>query len=266
MNPYLFMTKSVDGTANNRLEKVISNKEDNRSEFYKKVIEIYKTSWKDPEWIEWYEARYNSLFERKAELAIGAGPITIFTLDCQAPAVVGQGQSSVLETHVSLHPVYGFPYFPGTAIKGAASHYCHQILGRENSSYLQDGAYYKMLFGDNDQSAVIHYEDAWPTPASAERVLTLDVLTPHHRKYQNMQSDIDGNFRSERPEDAPRDDDSPVPIHFLAVQGSFSFRLELDPIAEGVEDWLPVAERIVKAALGSLGLGGKTSSGYGLFA
>ena len=56
---------------------------------------------------------------------------------------------------------------------------------------------------------MIHYFDAFPivemNKNENKKLVEIDVLTPHHQKYN------DGA------KDAPRDDDDPVPVHYLIV-------------------------------------------------
>lgn len=265
MNVYLFMTKSVDGTSANRVAKMLSNEVETRSDFYKAVVKWHEELWEDENYQEWYIAQYRKRFEKSQDKQALSRKEAVFTKTCQSRIVIGQGQPSVLETHTTLHPIYGFPYLPGTAIKGMAAHYCHQELGEQNSDFQMDGSYYPILFGDFNQAAAIQYEDAWLEPKAVKNALCCDVLTPHHRNYQQLQIDSDGNSGKAGLKNAPRDDDSPNPVPFLAVAGSFTFKLTLNPEAYGMEEWLPIAERIVKAALVRRGLGGKTSASYGIF-
>ena len=180
-----------------------------------------------------------------------------------ARLVVGLGSESVLETGLRLHHTYGVPIIPGSALKGLASHYCHDVWGQrqleapaeENRRLRRDGTYHRLLFGTTDDGGVITFHDAWLTPASlGDGALRLDVMTPHHPKWQINEA-------------PPTDFDNPVPVSFLSVAGTFEVRLSWSgPAAipsDQAESWTSVTMTIVEEALAEWGVGGKTSSGYG---
>jgi hypothetical protein len=79
-------------------------------------------------------------------------------------------------------------------------------------------------------------------------------MTPHHPKWQ----------MNEAP---PSDFDSPNPVSFLSVAGSFDLRLSWSGPAETPPEqakaWTELAMEILCEALSEWGVGGKTSSGYG---
>jgi CRISPR-associated protein Cmr6 len=58
---------------------------------------------------------------------------TIFTLYAQSRVVIGLGSKGTLEMRMTLHRTYGFPYIPGSALKGLARtqaiHTLGEILG-----------------------------------------------------------------------------------------------------------------------------------------
>jgi CRISPR-associated protein Cmr6 len=169
--------------------------------------------------------------------------------------IIGLGSANVLEVGIRLHHTYGLPFIPGSALKGLASHYCGSVWGpTEGYSLFQKGKdFHRLLFGATDDPGVIHFHDAWILPQSvAEGCLLLDVMTPHHPNWQ-----IDKK--------APTDCDSPTPIPFLSVAGSFRVTViwggpAADPQAE---NWTNLAFTLLKEALQEWGVGGKTSSGYG---
>jgi CRISPR-associated protein Cmr6 len=173
--------------------------------------------------------------------------------------VVGLGTASVLETGLRLHHTYGTPLIPGSALKGLAAHYCHKAWGArdnpsapdENLKFRRGGAHHALLFGTTDDGGVITFHDAWIRPDSLKDALWLDIVTPHHRKWQINRS-------------APTDYDSPVPVSYLSVAGTFDFRLSWSgPFSPQAQPWTTLALTILREALATCGVGGKTSSGYG---
>ena len=204
--------------------------------------------------------------------------------------IVGLGTENVLETGIRLHHTYGMPILPGSALKGLAAHYCGQVWGErdsespsENAFHFRSarqedkksnrkaepaGKYHNLLFGTTDESGCIIFHDGWFVPDSESEPLKLDVMTPHHSGWNNV----------ENPE-PPTDFDSPIPVPFLSVAGRFhvavswcgpedydksvswtemTFGLLLDALCGPVD---PETKQRVSAA--AFGIGGKTTSGYG---
>ncbi len=177
--------------------------------------------------------------------------------------VVGLGSENVLETGLRLQHTYGVPLIPGSALKGLASHYCHDVWGQrhveappeENRLFRRDGSHHRLLFGTTDDGGVIMFHDALLTPASlSDGALRLDVMTPHHAQWQTNEA-------------PPTDFDSPFPVSFLSVAGTFDVRLSWSgPTAtplDQAQSWTTLAMKLLQEALAEWGVGGKTSSGYG---
>jgi CRISPR-associated protein Cmr6 len=177
--------------------------------------------------------------------------------------VVGLGTENVLEAGLRLHHTYGIPTIPGSALKGLAAHYCHDVWGQRHDAEAPDssldfrrgGRYHSLLFGTTDDAGAIVFHDAWITPESlAGGALCLDVMTPHHPTWQTNDA-------------APTDFDSPVPVSFLSMSGTFDVRVSwsgpADTLPAQAEAWTELAMTLLKAALAERGVGGKTRSGYG---
>src|SRR5579883_428883 len=209
---------------------------------------------------------------RQWERSSAAGtPFRSERLTTASRLIVGLGLENVLETGLRLHHTYGVPIVPGSALKGLASHYCDEVWGQrhlgdnapqENKRFRRkrpadevEGDYHRLLFGTTEDGGVITFHDAWIVPESLDDgALRLDVMTPHHPKWQT----------SEAP---PTDFDSPVPVSFLSVAGTFDVRLSWSGPADiprgKAEAWIALAMEILREALAEWGVGGKTSSGYG---
>ncbi len=178
--------------------------------------------------------------------------------------IVGLGSENVLETGIRLHHTYGVPLIPGSALKGLASHYCHEVWGqgkktegiaKDNEPFQRGGEFHRIAFGTTKDGGLVTFHDAWITPASLrDGSLRLDVMTPHHPKWQTNEA-------------PPTDFDSPVPVSFLSVAGTFRVRLSWSgPVEYPVEQakiWTNRTLEILLQALAEWGIGGKTSSGYG---
>ncbi len=154
---------------------------------------------------------------------------------------IGLGGTSVLETSATLHHTFGVPFIPGTALKGLAANYTRQYLGRE---WVKDSIPYEILFGSTENAGHVHFFDALPLPGK-NHVLP-DILTVHHGPYYKNEKNA-----------PPADWDQPTPVPFLSVQGTFLCALS------GPQEWVDAAFNILTLALFNLGIGAKTSSGYG---
>ncbi|KAF0250374.1 MAG: Cmr6 family CRISPR-associated RAMP protein [bacterium] len=162
---------------------------------------------------------------------------------------IGLGDESVLETSIKLHHTYGIPYIPGSALKGLAASYVRQHLGEQ---WAKDKEAYRTLFGttkdpETEQAGYVTFFDALYIPDTVynKQPLHADVITVHHPKYyQNEDA-------------APADWDQTNPISFLTATGEYLIALA------GPKEWVESAFDILKLALKELGIGAKTSSGYG---
>jgi len=177
--------------------------------------------------------------------------------------ILGLGSESVLEAGIRLHHTYGLPVLPGTALKGLASSYCHEVWGRDDAGFRGRGgpdddgigSHYHVLFGDQDQAGRIVFHDGWLDPAvldQEEGPLVHDVLTPHHQEYYGSEGD--------KP---PTDFDDPRPVRYLSVTGRFMLAVSCPIAVDEAQGWADLALDLLLEALKHRGLGGKTSSGYG---
>jgi CRISPR-associated protein Cmr6 len=223
----------------------------------------------NPEVRQLYQVAFNRWKQSLPELTATTELQTVGRL------IVGLGSENVLETGITLHHTYGMPWIPGSALKGLAAHYCHQVWGEQQPKFKKptpeedqayrkwlDGKgpkpednYHRLLFGTTDESGCIIFHDGWFVPDSEKEPLKLDVMTPHHTAWNNV----------ENPE-PPTDFDSPTPVPFLSVSGKFLIAVSwCGPTSDQAVSWRDFAMNCLRDALFHWGIGGKTSSGYGLF-
>ena len=167
---------------------------------------------------------------------------------------VGLGAESVLETSICLHRTYGVPYIPGSALKGLAASYTRLYLD-EDERWKKEGAYYKVIFGNTDEAGYITFFDALYVPPARgheRQVLYPDIITVHHAEYYQGKQGA-----------APLDSDNPTPIPFLSATGTYLVALAAPPDMPQPEAWINITFSILEKALAELGIGAKTSSGYG---
>ncbi|SRR5579875_3231258 len=169
-------------------------------------------------------------------------PPTLFERTSTGRVIVGLGGPSPLETDMTLHHVYGLPYLPGSALKGMTCAYAtHMNVPLKDMS---------RIFGETTGSGTVIFFDAIP---GENLTLDLDIMNPHYPNYYQGS-------------DPPSDDQSPRPIFFLTVKNStFHFAVAPRPGALGNEGDAGQAAKWLGDALASEGIGGKTSSGYGVF-
>jgi CRISPR-associated protein Cmr6 len=158
---------------------------------------------------------------------------------------IGLGDESVIETAVTLHRTYGVPYIPGSALKGLTASFARRYLN--NPAWQPDKEAYKILFGSTQEAGFITFFDALYVPGSGHQGHTLasDVITVHHSAYYQ-----DGA-------EAPADWDNPNPVSFLSAIGRYLIALS------GPSLWVNATFHILELALTEIGVGAKTSSGYG---
>jgi CRISPR-associated protein Cmr6 len=170
-----------------------------------------------------------------------------FSMRTDGRVTVGLGAESVLETSIRLHRVYGFPIIPGSALKGLARSYAELVEDRDESDET-----FAAVFGKSPPDAragqVIFFDAIPANPANLK--LELDVMNPHYSQYYQGGTT------------PPADYLNPVPVPFLTIAPGSEF---LFAVASPNEDWAHRAQAWLKAGLQEMGIGGKTTAGYGLW-
>jgi len=161
--------------------------------------------------------------------------------------VVGLGGTHPAETSMTLHHIYGIPYIPGSAVKGATRHW---IIFKDFNEKVEDfekNDEFKKIFGDQSEAGKIIFLDAYPIN---EIKLSIDIINPHYPDYYT-------NPKS----NPPADWQSPTPIKFLTIKDTkFKFHL-----LSKDENLLKKAYEWLKDAITNYGVGAKTTSGNGIF-
>src|SRR6266496_2290655 len=194
-------------------------------------------------------------FYRRWEYMLASVDVKTRIARAKGRMIVGLGDESVLETSIALHHTYGVPYIPGSALKGLAASYARQRLGEP---WRKGDWAYNVIFGDTDNAGFITFFDALlhidpdsdPDQPGAS-VLRRDTITVHHPDYYQGKKDA-----------TPSDWDSPTPIPFLSATGKYLIALAA-PDLEDASPWITRTFKILRYALEEMGIGAKTSSGYG---
>lgn len=205
--------------------------------------------------------------------------------------LVGHGNPSASDVGITIHHTWGVPVIPGSALKGLLAHYIDAVYGPDQPNVAPwdshqperapfqgvtwdrhrllrgPGEAYRALFGapeaEEDQLAAargypagaiagcVHFHDALYDPDSpgADKPYADDILTVHQKTYYASSG---ANW--------PNDYDAPNPVAFLTVRPNVAFQLVLT----GPPEWTELADKLLRAALASWGVGGKTAAGYGV--
>ena len=214
---------------------------------------------------------------RHHQLLNHAGAL-VYTASPQSRCIVGLGTKGMLEVGIRLHHLYGFPIIPGSALKGVArAHALITIPSKvddknlspshleaaiekyaerkakakaEHKPFTENPDYEPFLavFGAQQGAGAAIFFDALPEQVSLE----VDIMNVHYPDYYNASGK----------HTPPADYFSPTPINFLTVgkESRFIFGVTARDAAlrQLAWDWL-------RAGLETMGVGAKTTSGYGVF-
>ncbi len=183
-----------------------------------------------------------------ASLKSSGWHVESFNATSESRLIIGLGGTSVIETGMTLHPLYGFPYLPGSGLKGLARAYAEIVEVAPKEELLE-------IFGSedkdphnvaNNRQGKVFFMDGLPLSFPK---LELDIMNPHYSEY----------YQGNKP---PADYLNPVPVTFLAVAAGQKFSFAVysrdKSLTEKAKAWLI-------GGLTELGAGGKTNVGYGYF-
>ena len=165
--------------------------------------------------------------------------------------VVGLGQESIYETSITLHRNYSVPFIPGSAVKGTVYHYAKEYKNLSATEIIE-------IFGNQNKKGKVIFFDALAIIEQNANFLVLDVMNVHYKPYYEA-SEVELKKNKEK---APGDWHSPVPIFFLAVEKGTKFRF---CVASKSQELAEKAMELLKEAVKNIGIGAKTSAGYGYF-
>ncbi|WP_270165788.1 type III-B CRISPR module RAMP protein Cmr6 [Paenibacillus sp. SYP-B4298] len=177
--------------------------------------------------------------------------------------VHGLGSSHVRENGITIHPIYGVPYIPGSSIKGVMRHWFIDAMleGKQDNikNNSLEASIGQALFGTEELEGAIQFYDVYLYDGLTLRP---DVLTPHFSDYYGAKKE-------------PTDRLFPVPNVFYGVKinsaqlvfvtDSTKLQQLADHVKFSVEQMKQLLIKWVSAAMQEVGIGGKSSSGYGLF-
>jgi CRISPR-associated protein Cmr6 len=199
---------------------------------------------------------------RAALRALAAsGQLSVVTLVVRpmGAVVTGTGAGGVRNVGIELHGTYGWPVLPGTALKGAA----HSFARDETETHDDTVAavFGAPPSGGDDglaRAGAVTFLDTLPGPGGV--AVGEHVLTPHTRGYRIGGDDDEADADAASGPKPPGEYLNPVPIPFLVLtDGVFHIHLV------GPQPEVGQAAALLAEALSEIGLGAKTTSGYGYF-
>jgi len=156
--------------------------------------------------------------------------------------IIGLGQESVYETSITLHRNYSVPLIPGSAVKGTVYHYVKEYKDLPTVEITE-------IFGTQNKKGKVIFFDALPVIEQNTNFLVLDIMNVHYKPYYEK-GEIPGDWHN------------PVPIFFLAVEKGTKFKFY---VASKNKELAEMAMELLKEAVKKIGIGAKTSAGYGYF-
>lgn len=193
--------------------------------------------------------------------------------------IVDAASGTVDHANLCLHPHFGVPMIPGSAVKGATRHFLweqwNEAVG-EGKKVKADllVALFGYPTGDDglDEWCLQHLSEKTCDEKGKKRALAgkitffaampcghapleVDVLTCHHMAYYSPTKD----------KKVATDDEEPNPQFFPAVKKGASFEFVVCPTSRGTQAMAQQAMGLLQQALETNGIGAKTAAGYGWF-
>lgn len=209
----------------------------------------------------------------------GNPSFTTLAASVEGRLYTGLPLGGTLETGASIHHTYGMPMLPGSSVKGAVRSYTEHLFAELDVNgdlqFIKSDNINKLLIQEDKQKVIdilfgkdsdeiddadagyLIWHDAWWIPKTDDKGNMLsgdmykpfinEVVTVHHQAYYSGEAN------------EALDMENPIPNQQLAIQGSFYFAIE------GDKQWADLAKALLQKMLENVGIGSKTSSGYGYF-
>jgi CRISPR-associated protein Cmr6 len=182
-----------------------------------------------------------------------------------SPLLAGLGRWNPTGLGFTLDRFTGCPYVPGSSVKGLLREAAKLAARGEIEELRSDATFWaeqwQPMFGrdpgtigEGPERGLLCVFDAYPTKWPK---LEVDVLTPHQ-----------GDYYTGSASSPPADWNDPIPVHFLRLAAGEKLAFWFAPRRGSAlsENVVTKIETLLVVALDWIGLGGKTSSGYGWFA
>lgn len=193
--------------------------------------------------------------------------------------IVNQAGGIIGNAGLCLHRHFGYPYIPGSAVKGCARHaaWCRwddaETAGEKADLARRIALTFGYPTGDNRLDGLLKAAGIeacagsvafLPAMPHGKTALVTDIVNCHHKDYY---------ARKEGKGERATDDESPVPNFFPAVEAGASFVFAVVPVrgraavVERAHGFSPAefALDMLREAVELHGIGAKTAAGYGWF-
>jgi CRISPR-associated protein Cmr6 len=161
-----------------------------------------------------------------------------------SPMLVGIGNPSIDEIGFYWNRNYSVPTVPGSSIKGAFRNYW--------KTEKLDGSIEKIIFGSDDNNNSSRGEVVFMEAIPVDKFdLMQEFQTPHFGDYYSSNK-------------VPNDVHNPVPLNFISVKEGSTYRFDF-LTKNPDENILKEIKKHFKIILEYIGIGSKTSMGYGRF-
>ena len=185
----------------------------------------------------------------------GAGvPMRDFVATLSARLMVNMAGGVIENAGLCLDRHFGMPYIPGTALKGIALRAAIEEKGSDRDPEIVK------VFGEQHvdkktpaRKGKVSFLAAYPMGTTA---IELDIITCHHARY----------YREERGYEHALDNEEPNPVKFPAVAAGAQFRFVVVGVSRDTDAALvQQAAEWLRKGVTEIGVGAKTSAGYGWF-
>lgn len=157
----------------------------------------------------------------------------------------------------ALHPLYGHPYIPSSAIKGVIRHcWIHEEFAGDEKKALQN-ALFVQCFGKNDDTEELQNQRGelifFDGILKEDRYdLIEEFATPHYPEYYNNEGAKE-----------PTDDQSPNILKVMTLTNA-SFSIDIAKTGSYSSEEVKQIQKIITITFEDYGIGAKTAVGYGL--
>jgi len=267
---------------NGAKESIPALQNHNKGLYFERFFDQYQNGWQIPEdakltFLKKFtgfcgndESIDNQVIKQMLLVESLKGEAIVYQLDWHM--VTGMGNPHPVENGFLWHPTLGVPYLPGSQVKGIIRSFIEQYFDGANSEkrelmYRWFGSEENIDKENNDKENIeadnqvgsLIFFDAIPV---VKPDISIDIMTPHMGNWYSR-----GNLINNIDNDAdkiPSDWHDPVPIPFLVVkEAKFLFTIAPRQGSGLLPEDMKDVFLILKQALGYLGVGAKTQTGYG---